>query len=590
MNSLLRRSSNLARLAGIGLVALMFAVGCAEDGQDGASPILEKAEAGEEDCDHGGTVFTTGYDVDGDGEIDDVIDETVLCDGAPGADGSDGDAGEQGAAGSDGIVVTSTEEPGENCEHGGVRIDSGVDEDGDGELDEGDIEDTSYVCNQQCSTGEPLDFDIHTDELPDEYVQGFSYDVGVTTEADYIDINAINPSASVDMDVSYDNDEQELTFEHIEGEAVVDLLLVANDGCDFTTLPVRLGPFDEGLADVYIAHVYPDAGEVDIVDTDAGDDADPIATLDTFDVAGPLEIQWGQYEFDIVDDEGDVIETTPNISIAPFGTELIYAYSDNDDLAFGNEVVETSEIGEDDFRLRAFHTADGAGEVDAYAVGDTASTLLFDNVSFGDVSAATEFPADEDAMAGLDTTDDGDTDVEYMTSVGAFSEGANIDALFAQDGDTTWMVTIDYESNSFTAHDPNLVAYPSSPSATIPQSGGEATDSVTVADCATVDNITMDIEAEHASGFYSTNFTVYLEDPSGTEETLWSEGDTIDGDSVNMIGNFNDTIPADGTGAVEISTFEGTDGDGDWTIRVVNDSCCSDGELHFWQLNLSCSD
>lgn len=52
--------------------------------------------------------------------------------------------------GTDGQIslVNITDEPGSiNCENGGVKIDSGIDDNGDGVLDEGEIEVTRYVCD-----------------------------------------------------------------------------------------------------------------------------------------------------------------------------------------------------------------------------------------------------------------------------------------------------------------------------------------------------------------------------------------------------------------------------------------------------------
>jgi 2',3'-cyclic-nucleotide 2'-phosphodiesterase (5'-nucleotidase family) len=81
-------------------------------------------------------------------------------DGAPGMDGMDGDPGEQGPPGDDGdpgmdgddgrnALVRQTDiEPGDDCEFGGTRIDSGVDDDGDGMLDDGEIDDTSFLCDR----------------------------------------------------------------------------------------------------------------------------------------------------------------------------------------------------------------------------------------------------------------------------------------------------------------------------------------------------------------------------------------------------------------------------------------------------------
>jgi len=57
-----------------------------------------------------------------------------------------GCAGEDGADGVSSLTDVADEPAGANCAVGGVRIDSGVDADGDGTLDAGEIAVTRYVC------------------------------------------------------------------------------------------------------------------------------------------------------------------------------------------------------------------------------------------------------------------------------------------------------------------------------------------------------------------------------------------------------------------------------------------------------------
>jgi hypothetical protein len=45
------------------------------------------------------------------------------------------------------LVRTDPEPPGPNCSNGGTAIHEGVDDDGDGVLDDAEIEGTNYVCN-----------------------------------------------------------------------------------------------------------------------------------------------------------------------------------------------------------------------------------------------------------------------------------------------------------------------------------------------------------------------------------------------------------------------------------------------------------
>jgi cysteine-rich repeat protein len=67
--------------------------------------------------------------------------------GATGAPGPAGDQGEAGPKGNASLIRTSGEPPGANCPAGGQRIDVGVDIDGDGELADGEIQQSAYLCH-----------------------------------------------------------------------------------------------------------------------------------------------------------------------------------------------------------------------------------------------------------------------------------------------------------------------------------------------------------------------------------------------------------------------------------------------------------
>lgn len=69
--------------------------------------------------------------------------------GAQGAAGPQGDDGAQGDAGATSLVDLVEEPPGIHCGIGGVRIESGIDADGNGTLDPGEVSDTAYVCNSR---------------------------------------------------------------------------------------------------------------------------------------------------------------------------------------------------------------------------------------------------------------------------------------------------------------------------------------------------------------------------------------------------------------------------------------------------------
>jgi uncharacterized protein (TIGR03382 family) len=108
------------------------------DGADGlGSVIATSVEPPGANCADGGVRVDSGADTDADGTLDasEITDTTYVCNGSDGTDGTDA------------LVVTTAEPPGANCADGGVRVDSGLDDDGDGVLAPSEIDSTEYVCN-----------------------------------------------------------------------------------------------------------------------------------------------------------------------------------------------------------------------------------------------------------------------------------------------------------------------------------------------------------------------------------------------------------------------------------------------------------
>jgi alpha-tubulin suppressor-like RCC1 family protein len=91
-------------------------------------------------CEHGGTAVLTGTDDDGDVFLDDdEVERTdYVCRAAP-------------------IAVrirVEPEAPGANCAHGGTATHTGLDRDGDGGLDDDEITETAYTCEDAVASAE----------------------------------------------------------------------------------------------------------------------------------------------------------------------------------------------------------------------------------------------------------------------------------------------------------------------------------------------------------------------------------------------------------------------------------------------------
>ena len=108
------------------------------NGAQGAAGLVTTAiEPAGMACPGGGVRIDAGTDANGDGALapDELASTQVVC---------NGDAGDPGMA----TLLDSSDEPaGANCVAGGVRIDIGPDRDGNGQLDTAEVMQTKYVCH-----------------------------------------------------------------------------------------------------------------------------------------------------------------------------------------------------------------------------------------------------------------------------------------------------------------------------------------------------------------------------------------------------------------------------------------------------------
>jgi hypothetical protein len=98
-------------------------------------------DATTDQCMADGIVVLTGVDRNQDGalEADEISAETIICSGV------EGDPGTDGVMGTSSLIRTSND-VGDNCPNSGIRVDVGLDVNGDGELDSSETEQTAFVC------------------------------------------------------------------------------------------------------------------------------------------------------------------------------------------------------------------------------------------------------------------------------------------------------------------------------------------------------------------------------------------------------------------------------------------------------------
>lgn len=153
------------------VAALLAACTGVGDNQAAAPQLVSTtAEAAGANCASGGVAIHVGADKNGNGTLDpdEVASTTYVCSGSDGTNGTngtngqagvngtDGTNGQNGSAGSDGangangedqLVRVVSEDPGSNCATGGQAIEIGWDTNGDGILEDDEVQQTSYVCN-----------------------------------------------------------------------------------------------------------------------------------------------------------------------------------------------------------------------------------------------------------------------------------------------------------------------------------------------------------------------------------------------------------------------------------------------------------
>ena len=125
----------------LGLIIIFF-IGCegdqGETGDTGASGLnslvnVTNVSSGDT-CENGGVKVDFGIDNNASGILDgnEILGTNYICNGVDG---------------NNSLTSVTTEPAGDNCDNGGLKIDSGIDTNGDGTLDNTEITATAYVCN-----------------------------------------------------------------------------------------------------------------------------------------------------------------------------------------------------------------------------------------------------------------------------------------------------------------------------------------------------------------------------------------------------------------------------------------------------------
>lgn len=138
-----RKAMNMNMMPRIGplSVAVLFLGACGDEASLPFDSLSGTREASVETCPQGGVLLVQGLDDNRDGVLQDgeIDSQEPVCVGDP---------GDQGPTGPDGlqVLVRVDAEVGDNCPMEGDRIRAGVDDDGSGTLDPGEVDATTFLC------------------------------------------------------------------------------------------------------------------------------------------------------------------------------------------------------------------------------------------------------------------------------------------------------------------------------------------------------------------------------------------------------------------------------------------------------------
>ncbi len=345
--------------------------------------------------------------------------------GEQGEQGEQGDPGDDGADGEDGVnslVETEEIDPGDECADGGVRVNAGLDADGDGSLSDDEIADGSstVVCHAEgYDCAGPFEI-TGVSNLDQTFYEGVQSDpLTIETDSDG-DISA----EFISMDVSFAEagNPGEYTATPAATGGPFEVVVIASNACAVDTSSFTIDNVEPAVATARAVHLYEAAGLVDIALTG---ETDPLFTLDFLGADGPIQVEPDTYEFDVLDIEGDVLATSPQLDLNLGGEYTLVAHPDAaGDVAFLQLEDDLSDAGSD-VRLRAINANPDLSEIDIVSVAsDDSTTDMFTDVAFGQAADADTFAPDIERI-GLDTDDDGTADFVYLVNSEMLEEVGN---------------------------------------------------------------------------------------------------------------------------------------------------------------------
>lgn len=122
----------------ITILLVITAPGCKKENTNGKNSLTElNIEPAGQNCASGGFKISTGLDLNNNSILDEeeIQYEEYICNGVNGVNGSNS------------LINVFSEQPGNYCSFGGIKVESGLDENNNGVLDENEIQSINYICN-----------------------------------------------------------------------------------------------------------------------------------------------------------------------------------------------------------------------------------------------------------------------------------------------------------------------------------------------------------------------------------------------------------------------------------------------------------
>lgn len=145
---------------------------------------------GHANCGTGGLRVITGIDLDRNQNLSDneIAGESFLCNGDAGQTGATGAPG-AGENGLSSLIDVANEQPGLNCEQGGLKVSTGLDANRNNSLDSPEVQQTKYICKTD-EVAEPVGSTPPSFEMSSITAKYYSGSNLVATEQ--VDLMSIN--------------------------------------------------------------------------------------------------------------------------------------------------------------------------------------------------------------------------------------------------------------------------------------------------------------------------------------------------------------------------------------------------------------